>query len=226
MEIQQIWNMLRRRWWLIALPVVVAAVLVVPTLSLPAPSYSVVMRFTAAASAEESTTTYEDSAYIPWLASEYVVINLPQWVTSDTFAVEVSQVLADDHNLSITPEDVRSAFAADAARSILFVYITWDDPDEIRALAEAAETVLQTRNQDYFPQFASEPAAIIPLDNIRVNEVAPSLMARLSPLIRLVFALAAGIALAVAVEYFDTTIRTTQDIEAMDVPVIARVPKH
>ena len=95
MEILALRDVLRRRWWLVLLPVIVAFIVLIPALPgilNPAESYQVAMRFTAAAPADE-ITDYEDSVYVPWLASEYMVVNLPQWVTSDSFAREVSAEL-------------------------------------------------------------------------------------------------------------------------------------
>lgn len=230
MEIDRVLDMLLRRWWLILLPVFVALVLVIPSLpdSLNPPArYTVAMRFTAAspsdAALQDNSTTYEDSSYVPWLASEYVVVNFPQWVTSDSFAREVSIELAAQ-NITIDPDDVRSAFAADSARSYLIIYVTWDDEAEIRAIANAAVTVLQTKNQTYFPQFSAYPAEVVAWDDVRVNTVAPSVTQRVNPFIRLAFAFAAGVALAAAVDFFDDTVRTSEEVTALGLDVLGSVP--
>jgi capsular polysaccharide biosynthesis protein len=231
MEVLALLDILRRRWWLILLPVLAAFLLMLP--SLPdtfksEQSYTVGMRFTAAAPSDaeiDTGTTYEDSAYVPWLASEYVVVNLPQWVTSDTFAREVSSELASQ-GIEIPYEQVRAAFASDSARSILVVYINWPDSEQIEAIAEAARTVLQTRNQTYFPQFAANPADVVALDDIRVGVVATPLSDRFDPFVRLALALAIGIALAAAFEYFDDTVRTEADILALGMHVFGVVPSE
>jgi len=221
----------RRRWWVILLPVVAAFLLMLPTLPDMFESeagYSVAMRFTAAAPSDaefEGEATYEDSAYVPWLASEYVVVNLPQWVTSDTFAREVSAELASN-GIEIPYEQVRAAFNADSARSILVVFINWHDAAQIEAIAQAARTVLQTRNQTYFPQFAANPADVVALDDIRVGVVATPLSDRFEPLLRLVLAFGVGVALAAAIEYFDDTVRSEDDLRALDIAVFGAVPSE
>lgn len=230
MELSNVLDMLRRRWWIIALPAIVAFLILIPSFLEalnPPTTYSVAMRFTAASPSDAALTdaTYEDSAYVPWLASEYVVVNFPQWVTSDSFAREVSAELAAQ-GLEISAEDVRPAFVADSARSYLVVYVGWDDEAEIMAIANAAVNVLQTKNQAYFPQFAATPAQVIAWDDVRVNAVAPPITARLNPFIRLAFALAAGIALASAMEYFDNTVRNTEEIQALGLAVVGNIPQH
>lgn len=227
-----LWTLFKRRWWLIALPAVVSLVLTLPTLKnvvSPPVSYLAQLRLTAAAppsaEVEGVTTPYEDSVYVPLLASEYVVVNLPHWITSDTFAQEVSRQLAGQ-DLDIPAADLVPAFRADGFRSILTLYATWDDPGELRAIAQAAVTVLQTRNQLYFPQFAAEPLQVVALDEVEVSEVAPPVSVRLMPLIRLFLGLAAGIGLAVLAEYLDTALRTRTEVEALGLAVLAEIPRE
>lgn len=230
MELSNVLDMLRRRWWIIALPAIVAFLILIPSFLEalnPPTAYSVAMRFTAASPSDAALAdaTYEDSAYVPWLASEYVVVNFPQWVTSDSFAREVSTELAAQ-GLEISAEDVRPAFVADSARSYLVVYVGWDDEAEIMAIANAAVNVLQTKNQAYFPQFAATPAQVIAWDDVRVNAVVPSIATRLNPFIRLVFSLAAGIALVAALEYFDDTVRNADEVQGLGMAVVGNIPQR
>jgi uncharacterized protein involved in exopolysaccharide biosynthesis len=230
MELIAFWHLIKRRWWLIALPAAVALLLTLPSLADmvdPPITYSVQARLTAAAppdaEIEGVTTPYEDTVYVPLLASEYVVVNMPHWITSDSFADEVSQLLAKQH-IDIPADDLDTAFAADSFRSILTLYVGWDDQNEIRAIAQAAITVLQTRNQTYFPQFAAEPVQVVALDDVEVTESAPPITARAGPLLRICVGLAAGVGLAILAEYLDRTVRTRSDIEALGLPVIAEIP--
>lgn len=230
MELIAIWQLVRRRWWLIVLPAVVALIVTLPTLQnivSPPVTYVVQVRLTAAAppdaEIEGVTTPYEDTVYVPLLASEYVVVNMPHWIMSDSFAAEVDNLLAED---TITADDLEGAFVADNFRSILTLYVVWDDAAEIRPIAEAALEVLQTRNQSYFPQFAAEPVQVVPLDDVEVSESAPPITARLTPLIRIMIGLVAGVGLAVLAEYLDESIRTRADVEAMNLPVLAEIPRE
>jgi capsular polysaccharide biosynthesis protein len=230
MELIALWPMVRRRWWLIAIPAVVALIVTLPSLKnvvSPPVSYLVQMRLTAAAPPDAEvpgvTTPYEDTVYVPLLASEYVVVNMPPWIGSDRFAEEVSQVLAAQ-GTDIPASDLSGAFIADSFRSILTLYVVWDNPDEIQAIAEAAVTVLQTRNQTYFPQFAAAPVEVVPLDDPEVSQLAPPITARVGPLIRILVGLAAGVGLAVLAEYLDTSIRARADLEALGLTVLAEIP--
>jgi capsular polysaccharide biosynthesis protein len=232
MELIAIWHLFTRRWWLMVLPAVVALIVTLPTLKnvvSPPPTYAVQVRLTAAAPPKaetaSDTTPYEDSVYVPLLASEYVAVTLPHWITSDTFADEVSRLLSEQ-GTSIAPGDLRPAFHGDSFRSIVTLYVNWDDATEIRAIAEAAITVLQSRNQTYFPQFAAEPVQVVPLDNVNVSQVASPITVRVAPLIKIMLGLAAGIGLAILAEYLDVTVHTRDDVETLGLSVLAVIPRE
>jgi len=210
MELIALWHLFKRRWWLMALPAAVALILTLPTLKQvvsPSPAYAVQVRLTAAAppNAETAsdTTPYEDSVYVPLLASEYVAVNLPHWITSDSFADEVSRMLSEQ-GTTISPGDLRGAFHGDSFRSIVTLYVSWDDPD---------------------PQFAAEPVQVVPLDTVSVSQVAPPITARATPLIKIMLGLAAGVGLAILAEYLDTAVRTRDDVEALGLQVLAVIPR-
>lgn len=237
MELKLVWQVLRRRLWIILIPLLITLVFSLPALPdaiSPPETYGASMRFTAAAPPEitnaiaaeqndQRSGTYEDTAYVPWLASEYVVVNLPSWVTSSSFAREVSLVLAQD-GWEIDTDELRRAFASDSARSILTIYFGWDNETELEKIAAATVTVLQTRNQDYFPQFGTAPAQIVPLDEVEVVRTSPPIFDRLRPFIQIALALAAGLLLAFLADYLDDSVRDTDDLEKIGLNVIGSIP--
>ncbi len=222
--------MLRRRWWLIALPTLAALAVTLPSLRqtfAPPPSYQVQIRLTAAAPPQAEvdgvTAPYEDAIYVPLLASEYVVVNMPHWITGDRFADEVSEAL-DARGVEIAAEDLRGHFAADSYRSILTLYVTWDDPQTLRTIAEAAVQVLQERNQAYFPQFAAEAVQVVPLDEPKVSTLAAPISVRLMPLLRVALGMVAGVGLAALAEYLDDRVHSRADMAALGLDVLAEIP--
>lgn len=232
MELIAFWHFVKRRWWLMALPAVVALIITLPLLKnvvSPPLTYVVQMRLTAAAppgtEITSASTPYEDTVYVPLLASEYVVVNMPSWITSASFAGEVSRVLSEE-NIIISADDLRPAFHADGYRSILTLYVSWDNEAEIRVMAEAAVKVLQTRNQAYFPQFAAEPVQVVALDDVKVNQAAPPITVRLNPVIRILLGAALGVGLAVLAEYLDTALRTRAEVEELGLVVLAEIPRE
>ncbi|MBN1963389.1 MAG: hypothetical protein JW910_02005 [Anaerolineae bacterium] len=226
MELIALWKFLLRRWWVIVLPALVTLVFAMPdVLNPPAGGFTTTIRLTAAHPPTGNEPTYEDSSYIPWLASEYLVNSLTAWATTGSFAQEVSAALAAD-GLEIDAGAVRGSITADNARSVMALYISWPDAGQLEAIARAAITVMQTRNQVYFPQFAAEPADVIALDDVAIAPTAPGLMTRLQPLLKVALGLAAGLALAALWEYLDDSIRSRDDVEDLEIAVLAEIPRH
>lgn len=240
MELIALWNTLRRRWWLIAIPTLITLLWTLPSLPdaiSPPETYGATIRFSAAAppdaeNAQAASTdsqsrsgTYEDISYVPWLASEYLVVNLPHWIRGSLFATLVSQKL-DEQGIQISGDDLRPAFNADSTRSILAVYLGWDDQAELEKIAEAAISVLQTHAQEYFPQLASEAAIFQPLDEIDVVRTAPPLSARLRPFMRVFVGLIAGLGLAFLADYLDDSVRSIDDLEKLSLVVVASIPRE
>ncbi|PJF44946.1 MAG: hypothetical protein CUN55_01370 [Phototrophicales bacterium] len=238
MELIDILRPLGRWWWLVLIPTIIALIASlpsVPTSLRPPHTYGATIRFSAAApptamnelaAANDNLArsgTYEDTAYVPWLASEYLVVNLPQWVTSSRFANAVSEELAKQ-GFNIDAKDVQAAFNADGARSIFVVYYGWDNEPELEAIINASIVVLQTRTSEVFPQLATEPAMIIPLDDIHIVSTAPSITARLRPFIQVLIGLLAGIGLAYLAAYLDNYIHNKHDLETLELSVLGEIP--
>jgi capsular polysaccharide biosynthesis protein len=228
MEVLALWKVLVRRWWVILIPTVVAALLSVSSLIAafrPPVSYSLAIRFTASARPVGSGT-YQDLAYTPWLASEYAVNSIAAWMRTESFAREVSTALTQA-NFSISVEALRAVIVSDSARSLMTLYVTaWPNPDELRAIGMAAAEVLKTRTESYFPQLAAEKAVIVPLDAVQPAPISVPLAQRFAPLARIAIGLALGVLLAFALEYFDYTIRDRTELERLGFQVLAEIPRY
>lgn len=239
MERLEILRPLWRWWWLILIPTVITFVASLPALPgviSPPETYGASLRFSAAAppsvaneiaASEDNLArsgTYEDTSYVPWLASEYLVVNIPQWVTSSSFATAVSEQLAAQA-VDISADDLRPAFNADGSRSVFIVYYGWDDEAELEQIMAASVVVLQTQNHDVFPQLGGEPATIIQLDDIDVVRTAPPLTARLRPFLQIFIGLGAGVGLAYLAAYLDNEVRDRDDLEALGLVVVGEIPK-
>jgi capsular polysaccharide biosynthesis protein len=230
MELKQLWAVIVRRWWIIALPALVALVLAIPSFKQLVSSnggYSVAIRFTAGqVPTADAAKTFQDQSYITWLGSEYAVNNLASWMKTQSFAQEI----ADKLNTTDKTFDVnalQNAIQSDSARSIMTFYVmNWPNADELKQIATAAVDVLQNKNQVYFPQLGLQRAQVIPLDTVNVTPVSTALATRLQPLFRIAIGLVAGIALAFLAEYLDPTVRTRSDIAALNLPIIAEIPHH
>jgi capsular polysaccharide biosynthesis protein len=226
MELMLILRVLIRRWWLIAIPVVVAAVFVVPDLLEDSPAtsggFTTTIRYTAAQQLDalpEREGDYQDV----WLASELTVNAFTDWIRSGQFKAEIAALTAE-RGLEIDPGAL--AIGADNQRSIGQIFINWPDEAELATIAAAAIEVLQSRNQDYFPQLGDAPAQVTLLDAPGIAPAPPALVDRFAPLVRLALAFLAGVGLAFVVDYLDPTLRSRDELEMTGMPVLASIPRR
>lgn len=223
MEIVLLIRILRRRWWLIVIPVMVATVLVIPSFfnsgSAVSGGFNTQIRYSAAQqfNLPERDGDYQDV----WLASELTVNAFTDWVRSSSFREEVQTQLGD------SPIELGlMGIAADNARSVGVIYLSYPEADGLATLSNTVISVLVNRNQAYFPQLGGDPAQVTILEQPTINAAPPPLTNRFAPLIRIGVTLIAGLFLAFAVEYFDPTVHHRDELEKLGLPIIASIPKH
>lgn len=226
MEIIQIIRVLLRRWYLVIIPVAIVSVFTVPELISPPPTqssgFSTVIRYSASQVLEaipERDGDYQDV----WLASELTVNAFTGWILSSSFAVEVSENLAE-RGIDI-PANVLS-FAADNERSVGQIFINWSNPEELVTIAESALDVLANQSDEYFPQLGQTPAQVTILDEIRVSPQPTPIISRFGSLVKLAVALLGGVILAFIAEYFDPFIYRRDQMERRRIKVLASIPKE
>lgn len=223
MELLTYLNILRRWWWLVLLPALVIGGYGLATYQRPPITYGTTVRFTASLPPTVQGQGF-DPNYYSWLTSEYIVGSLSDWIKTGAFAQAVSDQLAVEGK-TIAPAVVQAALASDYVRSQLLLFITTGSTEDTFAIANAAITVLQTRNASAFPQLGGVNAVVTALDQPNVGVSAPGLRSLIDLPIRLGLGLAVGLALAFAAHYLDPVIRTKSDVEALSLSVLAEIPK-
>lgn len=225
MELMLVLRVLLRRWYMVLIPVIIAAAISLPALlnneQPAAGGFSTVIRYTAAqvlSAIPERDGDFQDV----WLASELTVNAFTEWIRSSRFAEEVNQILAAQ-GLDI---NTAGRYAANNERSVGQIFIGWEDAAQLEQIASAALEVLQTRSADYFPQLGNTPAQVEILDTPVITASAPPLTNRLRPLLQIGVALIAGIGLAFLVEYLDPTLRRREQIESLNLPVLVSIPRE
>jgi capsular polysaccharide biosynthesis protein len=223
MELILVMRVLQRRWWLILIPVVIAAALALPDFirneQTGAGGYQTFFQYSAAQ--ETSNIATRDGDYQDvWLASEFVVNAFTDWVDSRSFRAELTIQVGDEELLN------GLSIASDNNRSIGTVYLSHPEEDALTELSNAAIVVLQTRNQAYFPQLGDTPAEVTIIYKPVVTAAPPPLTNRFAPILQIGAALFAGIVLATLAEYFDPTLRYLDEVESQGLKVLAAIPKH
>ena len=224
MELRTYWKILLRRWWLVVVPVVVVALYVIFTYATPAPVYQVVMRFSTGTKPAGLSEDYD--RYYPWLTSEYIANGLADVAETGAFAQAVAARLAETGH-EIAAGAIQPAIVTDYAQSILVVYLTWPDAEQIVAVADAITAELTTNGAAYFPQLDSIEPAVRRLDEPTPVPLVPGLHTQLmGPAVKVGMALVAGVALALLWHYLDPTVREAAEVESSGVEVLAEIPRR
>ncbi|MDE2750901.1 MAG: hypothetical protein OXI34_18225 [Chloroflexota bacterium] len=223
MDYKELVRIIFRRWWLIVLPLALSAVIAIPEIldgGTSAPSgYNAEIRYSAAQ--RQNMPGREGDYTDVWMASEYTVDALTDWVRTLSFRDEIRSALGD---AEVALESLR--VAADNVRSLGVLYLSHSQGDSLRAIADAAVLVLSSRSQRYFPQLGGEAAQVTILQQPAISSPPPALTNRLTPFIRLAIALMIGLVLAFFAEFVDPTIYHQDDLRRLGMPLLGSIPKE
>ena len=223
MELTALIRTLFRRWWLVAVPVVLSVMLVLSSLiggpSDRAAGFSVQLRYSAA---QELNLPQRDGDYQDvWLASELMVNAFTDWVRSSSFRHEIAEGLADP-TVDLAP----LVIAADNARSIGVIYLGHSSAESLQRIADAAIAVLSNRNHTYFPQLGGQAAQVTILEPPIVTPAPPPLTDRVAPILRLAVGLFIGLVLAFLAEYLDLRVYHRSDLQRLGLHVVGNIPRY
>jgi hypothetical protein len=224
-----------RRWWLVAIPVVlVLALSLWAARRQPPPTtvYVVTQRFLAGLPPERPDADYDFARHYNWLASEYTAQSFTSVVQGTEFAAAVAARLsqtggAPARDQVATRDLVAAAIQVNPPDSFKLVVRTqWTDAAGALALAEAVNAELALNGNSYWPQLAGN--VLPPVQRIDTPFVTPvAVAAPTNPLempIRLALALGFGLVLALVLSGFDPILRAGPDGRAVGLPVLAVIP--
>ncbi len=220
MEIREYWRILRRRWWIPAALVVLAAAFSLATYRPPATYYQASVRFTIGVSADRSVQGV-DPILTAYQASEYIRDDFVEILHSEMFANDVNGNLQGS-GLTVSKNNISGA--VEKQRRIMSMLITAGTAGQARTIAQAAAKSLETQNAKYFKQLGSEGATVAIIDGPDVGAVGPGLRQQLDIPIRLALALVAGLVLAFLFDLTDDSVRSAGEVEAMGMPVLGEIP--
>jgi capsular polysaccharide biosynthesis protein len=228
MELRAYWRIIRRRWWL---PAGLALAVFLLTLSMNRPwqprppTFSATMRFNVGVKPERIPGVYTYDRYYTMMASEYLVDDLGEIVRSGAFADAVSRRLAGQ-GISVTPGAIGASTQPGKLHRIFTVNVTWPDEGQLRAIAEAVATTLTQSSADFFAQFSPAEADIHLIDPPSIGRMGPPAREQLDLPLRILLALATGVALAFLLDYLDDTVRDAADLRQIGLAVLTEIPRR
>ncbi len=229
MEVRAYWQILRRRWWLPLLLTLLVALLSALQLrpwQTPPPTYSANLRLLVGVlPVTDPDLTAYDARFYAWQTSEYLVDDFTEVVGSSLFAGNVRNRLVDE-GIDIPPGAIRGSSATGRMHRILTLTIHWPNEGELRAISEAVIEELTTNSAFYFEQLGTENTKVTILDQPTISVIGPSLRTRTEWPLRVLLAFFVGVGLVFLLDYLDTSVRSSADLEAIGVPVVGMIPKQ
>ena len=222
-EIRAYLQVLLRRWPFVVVPTVVVAALAIATFRLPQPTYSTSIQYIVSQQPTVSAETDEESRRLVWITSQYVVNGLTDWANGTDFSARIAREL-QLKGFDIDTGEVSSALLAGTIRSKLEIYVDHSDEETVRAISNAANVVLNRDNIEAIPQLGEDQAFLMPIDELEIEEIAPGMSALLMLPIRMAIGAAAGLALALLVEYIDPKIRSGHQLKSIELALLAEIP--
>lgn len=216
----------RRAWIILGLVILTAAFSLLFGAGKAAPVYQASMRVAIGLKPEErGPNVYTYDRYYTWLTSEYLVDSFAEVVKSQAFAQDVSaRLAAAGQPLQIPAGAIQGSTVAEQVHRILTIRITWSDEAQLRAISEAAIAALKENNARYFAQLGTAGADVYVLDAPTFAAIGPGLREKLDLPLRLFLALLAGVGLAFLLDYLDLSVRSADELEALGLPVLGRIP--
>ena len=224
MELREYWEVIRRRWWVVVSLVLV--VLAVYGLARPryTPAYSCSMRFVMGLEPEaKSGDYYTYDKYYTWLTAEYLIDDAAELVRSKAFAEAVSKQLVDQ-GIQVPAGAIRGSTQAGQLHRILTVGIGWSDAKQLGDIANAVVVVLPGEIAQHFAQVGTSSVHASLIDPPSLFAVGASLKQKLDLPLRLLLAVAGGIALAFVLHYLDDSVLSRQELEQSGLNVLAELP--
>jgi capsular polysaccharide biosynthesis protein len=222
MELVRYWQIVRRRWWLIAgLLLVVGLVSVLTYDWSPSPQYTASFRFNVGLLPNPPAgASYEYNPLDVWQTSEYLMDDLASAVRGAEFARRVAA------RTGTAGMNLAGAFGASTDHRVLTVSVVWPDAEALAGVANASVQVLQEEGGELVGPLGDAQPVLRLIDPPVVVPVGRSLRDKLDLPIRIGLALAAGIGGAFLVDYVDGTVRDGAEVEHLGLPVLAKIPRR
>lgn len=228
MELRRYGKIVRRHLWVVILLPLVALIAGLLFRSPSTPLYQATVRVTIGVVPPPNASPTGEDLYNYELASEYFADDFSEVVKSGAFAQDVSHRLRSQ-GVEVQPGAIQGFTVAQKQHRILSLIITWPAEEEVRAIAQAAIAALEEESHKYFPQLGVAGAQLFVIDGPSIPGWAPlmlgpSLRERLDLPIRVVLGLIAGVGLVFLIDYLDDSLRETEEVEALGIPVLGRIP--
>lgn len=233
MELRYYLAIVRRRWPLvIGLPLLVALLSGAAAFNQPQ-RYSLTARLLVTQTPLARVATDADNPDLNsvgnWQASEYLLDDLPQVLSSAAFATDVSALLAAQ-GYTISPGTVQGAIVGTTTHRSLDIDVTTDRPEDAVAIARGAAEALKANGLAYWNRVSPDDGPGLQVAVLTLPESATPLNSRRRALtdvaLRTALALATAVGLAFLLHSLDRTVQNREQAESLlGAPVLGAIPR-
>jgi len=227
MELRTYFDIVRRRWWVIAalMLLTLAFTLLMEKPWQPHPtSYVLGMSFSVGVQPQELEDVYTYDGYYTALSSEYLIDDFSEIVKGSEFSAAVTERLADQ-GIQVSGGTIQGAAQTGTVHRILQVTIYGNDPEQLPLIADAVEATLTEDAHIFMPRLLADRGMVYLINRGGVAAIGPGLRDRLDLPLKLVLAFIAGVGLVFLLDYLDDRIRTREQLEAVGFNVLAEIPR-
>jgi receptor protein-tyrosine kinase len=210
--------MLRRRWLLIAGVMAVAVGLSVAFSVAATPQYASTARLFVSTSQGNTEAAYEGSLLSDQRALSYAYLMNSR---------DLAHAVIDELGVDLTADELMGKVAAEVVPDTVNINLTVKDPDpqQAQALAQGYANGLSdlVRDLETPPGETNPPIKLTVIDNASVPESTVSPKPLRNGALALVIGLLAGVAAAILRELMDTTVKSAEDLSAIDAPILGSI---
>jgi capsular polysaccharide biosynthesis protein len=220
-ELRQYGDLLIRRWpiW-VGLTVLALMFSTVWALLGPV-AYEATLRMAVGTEPVPTSVGYYDPNYYAWLSSEYLADDLSEFLKSDTFAADVSQIMG----YKVDPKQIADVTRTKKTHRMIDVTVSAPTPQEAQAIGDAYEKAVNEKLPQYFPQLRVQNAAVTVVNHPKADLAYGKAALAGIIVLRALVGLVLGLALAFLVDYLDASVRDRLDLERLGgLPVLAEIP--
>ena len=229
MELRTYFDIIRRRWWAVLIPVAVVLALGL-TRPAPPPLYTLTVGLLVdVPTLPANANLTVDPRWTAPQAAEYLVDDLSVVVRGTEFAKLVQARLPAD--LAANVGQLASSAASQSQHRTITLTITRGAASdeaatrELTAIGEAVVAALREDTPKLFARLNGQPEIRV-INAPQIGRVGAGLRDRLDLPLRALLGLLAGVGLAFLLHYLDTRLRAAHELEALGVAVLGEVPRR
>lgn len=177
------------------------------------------------APAPESGEAHYSEEYYRQLLAQSNIEDFSEIVQGQAFAAGVSAIAAERYGLQLTPRQIADSLRSNRNHRVLELTFVSDEPLVAQALADAAQTLLETQAKDYFLTVRQGLVSLTIIDPATDPEATSLVRLGLDIFARTLVAFLLITGLAFVLEVLSGICRSREDVEeALRIPVLLTIP--